>query len=290
MLELEGSNAVRGLPLQSLENFAEQLMKGLRAFDRVRRLEPAVKLGQPGRRGAAVTALRVVELRPGSAVLTLEGITDAVDGEELFPGAGTLAIENFRALLDAIERAEPVDGEVVDALASARSALGSGGRIGVVDAGGRRKRRVVIDENMITSLEARTETDGPRQMTVSGRLHLIDVEPPPKVAIRAPDGTDWICRYPPELERRVKALLDNNAWARGMGALTGARTGQLELDEIQPIAEFDETPLFAYEHPSVEDLMAEQGVAGPQGRGALAPPSDVTTEELERYIEAISDE
>jgi hypothetical protein len=266
-------------------------MRGLRAFDRVRRLEPPVKIGQPGRRGAAVTALRVVELRPGSAVLTLEGITDAIEGEELFPGAGTLAVENFRALLDAIEQAEPLDADVVDALANARSALGRGGRIGVVDAKGRRKRRVVIDEETITSLESRTQTESARKMTVSGRLHLIDIEPPPKVAIRAPDGTDWICRYSAEdLDRRVKALLGRNAWARGFGALTGARSGQLELEEIQPITEFEETPLFTYQHPSLKELMADQGIAGPQGPDAFAPPSDVTVEELEQYVEAISDD
>ncbi|MGH3026473.1 MAG: hypothetical protein ACRDLR_08520, partial [Gaiellaceae bacterium] len=61
---------------------------------------------------------------------------------------------------------------------------------------------------------------------------MIDLEPPHKVAIRAINGVDWLCRYDPSLEERVKALLDSTVWARGMGILTGAQRGSLEIEEI----------------------------------------------------------
>ena len=292
VLELEGSEAARGLPLHNLEQFIDQFIRGLRAFDRVRRAQPALKAGQPGRRGEAVSAFRVVELRPGSAILTLEPIVDEDAPAEMFPGQGTLAISNLDALLDAIEEPSTAfDPDVVDALAAARRSLGSDGKIRVVrpESARHTPRSVLVDERRVTQLRERARQRGVRTIRLSGRLHMIDVEPPVKVGIRSSDGVEWICRYPESLEPRVKALLDENVWVRGRGVLTGAQRGSLEVEEIRPVGEYPQSPLFTFARVPLDELMADQGVRGPQGHVSLVP-ADVSDEELDSFLDAVLNE
>jgi hypothetical protein len=285
-LELSGSEAVRGLPLFNLETFIDQMLRGLRAFDRVSRLEPARKAGHPEKRAELVTAFRLIGFRTGSAILELEPDVDVSAEPEIVPDASTLAVDNFRALLDAIESTEPVDPDVADALAGARRALGHDGRIEIVHAKGRRKRRVTVDGQKIENLRARARRQPSRPQRISGRLHLIDVDPPLKVAIRTPDGTDWTCRYSVELEPKVRALLGQTVTARGVGSLTGAKRGTLDLEEIEAVARFEQTELFTFERVPLEDLMNEQGTG--ESRGAVSVvPEDLDEEELERFLEAI---
>ncbi len=116
---------------------------------------------------------------------------------------------------------------------------------------------------------------------------MIDLEPPHKVAIRAINGVDWLCRYDPSLEERVKALLDSTVWARGMGILTGAQRGSLEIEEIHAAGDSEQSPLFTYERVPLEDLMSEQGIVGPQGEATQTLPPDLSESEVDEYLHAI---
>lgn len=222
--------------------------------------------------------------------MTLEPITED-DAEELFPGEGSLAIENLRALLDDIEKDSVLDSDVLDALERARSALGGDGAFNVAEVqDGGVCRRITIDADRMSLLRERATRREPNLVRISGRLHMIDLEPPLKVGIRSTDGIDWICRYEAEFEPKVKALLDSNVWVSGTGTLTGAQRGTLEIEDIRPVSEFEQSPLFTPERVSVEDLLAQQGIRGPQGEEALGLPTEVTDEELEDYLNALLDD
>lgn len=99
VLELSGSEARRGLPISTLESFFEEIIRSLRAFDRGARLEPALRSGQPSRRDKLVTAFRVVGLKPGSAIITLEPDSTTTDGELNAVDPGSVALANLEALM-----------------------------------------------------------------------------------------------------------------------------------------------------------------------------------------------
>lgn len=290
VLELTGSEADRGMPLANLESFIDQLVRGLRAFDRHSRLERGLKSGRPGKRDELVTAFRVVDLRAGSTTITLEPEVPS-DGQ-MFPDASTLAMANFDDFLAAVEGEASFDADAAAAIGKARRCLGAGGRIRVVRKRGKKAlRRVEIDERVVERLEERAERPGPRQMRVSGRLHLIDVEPPYKVGIRASDGTDWLSHYPAELEELVTSLLGKPVWVKGVGELTGAQRGSLEITEIHAVVGgLEQTEMFSVEPLPIAELMARQGISGPTPTRALSLPSDLSDEEVEDYLAALLDE
>jgi hypothetical protein len=217
--------------------------------------------------------------------------SDLDEEQAAIADAEALATENLRSLLDSIEHADAeVDVSVTEALEKARRALGSDGRIGVVLAGGTRRprpRRVDIDAERIAELERRARRQQPRQTRISGRLHMIDVEPD-RVGIRAGDGVDWTCTYPEELEKTVKALIDTNVSARGVGQRLGASRGTLALESIQPVGEYEQTELFTFERVPLDELMRQQGIRGPQG-GASILPDDLTDDEVDAFVEALND-
>src|SRR5207244_1481407 len=109
------------------------------------------------------------------------------EAQEHFANTETLAVQNLRSLLDAIEGAEPIEPDVTEALAAARRALGPGGRIGVVLRGRAPKRRVEIDAARITELAARKSRAVQAATHITGRLHMVDVDPL-RVGIRSPSG------------------------------------------------------------------------------------------------------
>lgn len=286
VIELRGSRAIDGITLTSLESFIDEFVRGLRAFDRVRHGSRALKAGQPGARGEAATAFKIVSLRPGSAIATLEPL-QAGDAE-LFPGEGTLAISNLDALFAELDGSGSFDPDVADALERARAALGPDGSIVISHRRGRRRiGRVVVDEGKVGRLRSRAPERAPGEIRVVGRLHMIDLEPPHKVAIRAADGVDWLCRYEPELEAHVKALLDSTVWARGLGIVTGAQRGSLDIEEIHSAGDPEQGPLFTFERIPLEQLMSEQGVSGPQGELTQLPPTALTDTEVDEYLHAI---
>lgn len=291
ILELTGSEAVDGLPLANFAAFIDDFRRALREFDRQRGARPTRRGGHPTAREDLVTAFRLVTFKPGSALVELEPIAPppADEAQETIEGAELLPLQTLRAFVETIARDDPLDPAVTAPVAGARRALGADGKISIAIRRGRRgERAVVIDEARVEKLERRARRYAPRRMQISGRLHMIDVEPD-RVAIRAADGIDWVCHYPEELESRVKALVDTTVWARGLGRLTGASRGTLSIDQLEPVDDYEQTPLFTFERIAVEDLMAQQGVRGPQGRGSLLPP-DVPLEELDEFLAAILDE
>ena len=283
IIELTGSEATRGLPLFNLESFIDALLRGLRAFDRSTRLEPGLKAGHPTSRDTLVTAFRLVEMKPGSAILTLE--PDVLEEEgAMFDETRTVAVANLEAMLEAVQGQDAFDPDVADALGNARRALGSDGQIRVKYPG--QKKRFVIDERVDANLHERALRKGPRGMSLSGRLHLIDVEPD-RIGIRAPDGVEWSCKYPAELEPAVKALLDENVWARGTGQLTGAQRGSVNIVELQPVGVVEQTPLFTYERVELADLMEQQGVVGPPVDDSAGLSDDLSDEQIDSYLAAV---
>lgn len=189
----------------------------LRGYDRVRRAEPARKAGHPERRSERVAAFRLVEFTTGSAVATLESAAREEQDEALFDDQEDPAIENLGALADQLARDEALDAEVLDALDSARRALGEDGCIGLSLPG--QDSALTIDRERIELLRGQPSDDASTVGQVSGRLHLIDLEPG-RIGIRTPTGVEWSCRYGEELEETVKKLIDKVVVADGEGRLT----------------------------------------------------------------------
>lgn len=189
----------------------------LRGYDRVRRAEPARKAGHPERRSERVAAFRLVEFTTGSAVATLESAAREEQDEALFDDQEDPAIENLGALADQLARDEALDAEVLDALDSARRALGEDGCIGLSLPG--QDSALTIDRERIELLRGQLSDDASTVGQVSGRLHLIDLEPG-RIGIRTPTGVEWSCRYGEELEETVKKLIDKVVVADGEGRLT----------------------------------------------------------------------
>src|SRR6266567_2202735 len=94
--------------------------------------------------------------------------TQPLDQEQL-EGGESLAAQNLRSFLDAIESIEPLEPDVTEALAAARRALGPNGRIGVVLAGRPRRRRVEIDAARVAELAARKSRAVQTATHVTGR-------------------------------------------------------------------------------------------------------------------------
>lgn len=292
VFELDGSEADNGMPLANLEAFIDQIIRGLRAFDRHTRLERGLKTGHPTKRDELLTAFRVVELKAGSTTITLEPEAPSDEDEQLFPDASTLAIANVDAFIASVGARSAFDPDAAAAISRARRALGDDGLIRMVHTRGERTvRKVAIDAKVERRLEKRARRMEPRPVRVSGRLHLIDLEPPYRVGIRASDGTEWLCRYPPNLENRVKGLLDARVWAKGVGNLTGAQRGSLEISDIQPVASgLEQTEMFTLEPVALEDLMLQQGISGPTAKQALVLSAELSDEEIEGYLAVLIDE
>jgi hypothetical protein len=98
-----------------------------------------------------------------------------------------------------------------------------------------------------------------------------------------------VCHYPERLEQTVKLLVDRKVWAHGTGHLQSPLRGTLELEQIHPIGEYEQSALFTFDHLSVPELMAQQGIAGPQEHVSIIPET-VSDEEAERFLEALLDE
>lgn len=272
VLHLEGSRARRGILLQDLEDFIDGFLKALRGHDRALRGEAATKAGHPERRDQLVTAFRLVDYRQGSAILTIEPAIEDLEEDNLDLDVEALPSTNLASLLESARRAEPLNPEVARSLEAARRHLGDDGRFQI--------RRVDEAHDLapvIFDAEAIRGAATPRQapfagpVTVSGRLHAIDLEPG-RVQIRAVDGADWRCTYAEEMEPDVTALLGALVWARGTGRKIDARRGEISIDVVREVAYAEESPLFTRERVPIDRLMAEQGITGPQGLASLADP------------------
>lgn len=291
-LELEGSEAAHGISLLSLESFMKNFRRALVDFDRSQSGERTRREGRRRLREEWVTAFRVIGLQPGSTRLELEPIAprqqDRFDGDQERIDAEFLAAQNLRALIDAIASVEPLEPDVTEAVAAARRTLGVDGQIGVVFAGGPQKeRRVVIDGQRIEELRTRRQRAIQTVTRVSGRLHMVDVDPF-RVGIRTSSGVEWICEYTSELEGQIIELLKLNVAAHGHGVLTSQGRGHFQIETIEPIGEYEQTELFSVERRPLAELLARHGLE-PQGWDVFADPDWQDDEDSKRFLEALLD-
>jgi hypothetical protein len=213
-----------------------------------------------------------VRFAPGSAIATIAPEPPPATGDEpLALDEMPLAVENLLAVVDQIDAGAGVSEPVIDALGKACRALGSDGSIAVEFPPEIRTAPGRID---LPSLErlGHLEQAGREQVhSVSGRLHLLDVEPD-RLAIRASSGVDWTCKYPEQLEGTVTRLIGQIVWAQGAGQLTSPLRGTMTLERIEPVEQGEQATLFTAEPTPDSDLLARQGITGPQGLASLADP------------------
>lgn len=284
VLNLEGERATRGIELDSLERFIEGFRAALRDFERSAsaREYQIGRVGHPDARAIAASSFRLVGYKRGSAILEVEEVAPEADGKALqIPTDGT-ATQNLKNLLDQMD-AGTLDPAVVEDLDEARRAIGDDGRFGVkVPA---RRKRGVVDATTITRLrEAPVLKPSPSEMTVFGRLHLIETEGNPRVEIRGTDGYNWSCSYPEQLEPQVLRLIKKQVQAKGHGVRERANRGSLHIDEIEPLPEYEQTPLFSFHAVPTGELEREQGIEGPQGLQALTIADLPDDEDIDRFL------
>lgn len=283
-LNLQGERAMRGIELDSLERFIDKFRAALRDFERAdsARAHQIRRGGHPDARSIAATSFRLIGYKTGSAVLKLEEVAPDVDDPALRMPTDGLATQNLRSLLDSLESCD-LDRAVIDDLDEARRSLGEDGSFAVKVPHRRKTGRI----NAKTIDRLRTTSSGrvqPVEVTVFGRLHLIATEGTPRVEIRATDGYNWTCSYPPELESKILGLIKRQVRAHGMGVRERANRATLRIDEISPLPHYDQTPLFSLDTVPAEELERDQGIAGPQGLSSLAIADLPDDEEIDKYL------
>lgn len=288
-LYLEGAEATKGLPLDTLASFVNEFRAALRDFDRARRAERTRRGGHPTSREDLVTSFRLVAFRTGSAVLELEAFAPerGEADQEALDDVEKVAVENLRALLDSLaSEDEPIDEAVVQSVEAARRTLGEGGRIRVdVRSGSRRKRSLTIDERRGAALQRRVRRYAPGVQAVSGRLHAIDIEPD-TVRIRTAQGVDWICRYSSEHEATVMALIGSVVAARGHGQLQSSNLGRMTITAVEALPQFEQSELFSLEPVTLDELVQRHAAAHARGPVSIIP-DEATDEEVDAFLNAL---
>lgn len=288
-LRLEGSRAERGVSLSDFESFIDSFLAALRDFDRDRRGAPTRKAGHPELRAKAVTAFRLIRFEPGSGIATLEPESPAVGDEEALPLLAEEvppALENLQTLVEGVDSGAELSESVSQALAQACRVFGSDGSIQVHLPAHLGRRPVSIDLPRLKRLGRVENPEAEEVRSVSGRLHLLDVEPD-KLAIRTSAGVDWTCNYPEELEPRVKQLVDRIVWAVGTGRLVTPQRGTMTIERIETIEQGEQTTLFTQEQIPDSELLERQAIGGPQGLDALSDPEwDEETDDA--YLAALT--
>ena len=283
-LDLEGERAKRGVELDSLERFIEALRTALRDFERsaTSREYQIRRGGHPDARSMAVANFRLVGYKTGSAILEIEELLPQVDERSLQIPTEGAATQNVKNLLDAID-AGTLDPAVIDDLDEARRALGDDGAFGIkVPA---RRKRGLIDARRIQKLrQARAAQPEATHVTVFGRLHLIATEGTPRVEIRAADGYNWSCTFPPELEPQVLRLIKRQVRAEGSGYRERANRGVLRLEHIEPLPQYEQTALFSFTVVPATELEQSQGIQGPQGLSTLGIEDLPDDDAIDRYL------
>ncbi len=291
VLDLHGARARKGVDVDALENFFEHFRSALREWSRANEGTIARKGGRPYAREAATAAFRLIEFRTGSGIATLAPSlppSDADDDLTLDDGDETLAVRTLRSLMQAIEHETPLPDPVVESLSNARRSIGDDGSFGVDFAADPKMQRVVVDERRIERLRQPTPDATDTTISVTGRLHLIEADlPNRRVGIRAPDGTDWTCTYPDDLHPVVTKLVERLVRIRGIGRRTTQQTGRLRIDWLEEVVEHEQDALFTIEPVPVEQLRAEQHIAGPQSLAGLVDDEWQDDEQGRRYLEAV---
>jgi hypothetical protein len=272
VLDLHGARAQQGVEIDAFETFFEHFRAALREFFRASRGALARSGGRPAARDAAAAAFRLVEFRTGSAIATLEPVLpgDLTAADSTLDPGEALSITTLQSLLIAIHADERLPAPVVEALGSARRAIGDDGRFGVEISGRRQSPRVVIDQERMKRLQRPESGSQDAPITVTGRLHMIEVDQPGRrVGIRAQDGVDWTCSYPDEMHVIVTTLIERLVRVEGVGRRVTTATGRLAITRLEPIPEHTQDVLFTVETVSLEQLLTEQQIDRPQGLDAL---------------------
>jgi len=290
VLDLHGARARTGVDIDALESFIGHLRTALREYWRAGQGEIPRKGGRPFAREAAASAFRLIEFRTGSGIATLAPTTASdVDGADLpLDDTGeALAVTTLRGLLKDVLDETRLPDPVVEALGSARRAIGEDGRFGVTLADDGQIPKVVIDEKRMRRLQQPESDPTDATVTVIGRLHMIEADPPNRrVGIRAQDGIDWTCTYPDGLHPIVTKLIERLVRISGMGRRMTAATGRLCIERLDAIAEHAQDPLFTVEPVPLAQLRAEQNVGAPQGLAAFVDEEWTDDEESRRFLEA----
>lgn len=262
VLKITGARATRGVSLSDFETFIDSFLAAVRDLDREVRGAELKRSGHPEKRAAAVTALRLVGFKIGSGIATLEPEI-AEDEDQLFEGLPP-ALEGLGFLVDRIDGDDPIPDAVSDDLERAVRAFGADGSVDIRMPKSMKKPPVKITESKVAELRGRASKPRPNVVTsVSGRLHLLDVEPD-RIGIRDPEGVDWSCHYPEGLEPTILALAGQVVWAAGRGERQSSRRGAMEIERVEPLDQGTQSRLFTGAPVSLEALGERHGIAGPQ--------------------------
>lgn len=271
-LTIQGARAQRGVSLSDFESFIDNFLAALRDYDRAGRGESTRKSGHPDKRAAAVTAFRLVRFQTGSGIATIEPDQTAVEDAQLQVDDVPLSLATLRALVSDLTAETSVPEPVVEALGKACRSVGSDGTVAIQMGGGGADSRLVVDAELLdrVALAGNKPTDEDVR-SVSGRLHLLDLEPD-RLGIRTANGAEWSCRYPEQLEPRVKSLLDRIVWVEGDGRLTSPLRGSMTVERIEPVDEVEQSTLFTLVPATEEELLNGQGISAPQGLDTFSDP------------------
>jgi len=269
-LTIKGARAERGVSLSDFESFIENFLAALRDYDRAGRGEQTRKAGHPDRRAEAVTALRLVGFQTGSGVVILEPELVSAEDGQLPVDDIPLSLATVRALAGDLAAERGVPEPVLDALGKACRSVGPDGSVGIeIGTGG--VAPLVIDAAILDRIALSDEVvENDEIRSVSGRLHLLDLEPD-RLGIRTAAGVEWSCRYPEALEERVKSLLDRIVWVEGSGKLISPLRGALSIERIESV-DVEPSALFTTAPVGEDELLARQGIAAPQGLDSLSDP------------------
>jgi hypothetical protein len=269
-LTIKGARAQRGVSLSDFESLVDSFLAALRDYDRADRGEPTRKAGHPDRRAEAVTAFRLVGFQTGSGVVKIEPELVADLDDQLPVDDAPLSLTTLRALVDDLAGERPIPEPVLDALGKACRAAGSDGSMSI-DLPDRTAGPVVVDRALLDRVAFAKDADERDEVrSVSGRLHLLDLEPD-RLGIRTAAGVEWSCRYPEALETRVKNLLDRIVWVEGSGQLTSPLRGAMTIERVDPV-DMEQSELFTAATVDAEELLARQGITAPQGLESLSDP------------------
>ncbi len=282
-LTIKGARAERGVSLSDFESFIDNFLAALRDYDRAGRGEPTRKSGHPDRRAEAVTAFRLIGFETGSGVATIEPELTSTDDDQFPVGDVPLSLATLRALADDLAAERSVPEPVLDALGKACRAVGADGSMSIVmDVA---TPALIVDNGLLdrVALAQNASADGEVRF-VSGRLHLLDLEPD-RLGIRTASGVEWSCRYHEAFEEHVKGLLDHIVWAEGTGTLTSSLRGSMAIERIERV-EIEQSSLFTSAPVADDELLKRQGLTEPQGLDALSDPQwDDDTDDV--YLAAL---
>lgn len=273
----------------ALEGFLVHFATALVAMHRDQRGVGLVRTGQHDRYDIAATALRVVRLEPGCAVLDVEPIDLTGDGG-LAEDAPTLAEATVERLAAAVTAGEHLPAPIVEPLEAARRQCGQNGRFTVDTFSGSHHSRAVFDAPAIQSLREPEEDEQVEEgpvTSVVGRLVRLS-EAPEQVIIREPDGTEWLCHFDDAVAEDLGPLWRQTVWAEGEGERRSTGRPRFLITGIQrAILGAEQTELFSHLQVPTADVVARYGVVAPQEPEALSPDDLVDDESEDRYLEAI---